>query len=198
VLIGDVSGKGVPAALTMAQMLAEFRLSVHETSSPAAVLGRLNEQLVARSRRGTFCSMCYVVVDLATGGIVGANAGHHPVMLISSSGAEDVLGASAPPAGLLSGLAWADTEIRLRPGDTLLMYTDGIIEARAGATRTSQDAPYVEYEVERLRRAARDHHGGSPEDLLLAVMRDVEEFCSPLSPHDDCTMIALRYLDHGQ
>jgi sigma-B regulation protein RsbU (phosphoserine phosphatase) len=198
VLIGDVSGKGVPAALTMAQMLAEFRLGVHESSSPAAVLGRLNEQLVARSHRGTFCSMCYVVLDLAAGRIVGANAGHHPVMLISSSGAEDLLGASAPPAGLLSGLEWADEEIGLRPGDTLLMYTDGIVEARAGATRTSLDSPHVEYEVERLRRAAGDHRGENPEELIQAVTRDVEEFCSPLSPHDDCTMIALRYLGHGE
>jgi len=198
ILIGDVSGKGVPAALTMAQMLAEFRLSVHDSGSPAAVLGRLNGQLVARSRRGTFCSMCFVIADLASGRIVGANAGHHPVMLVSEQGVRNLLRASAPPAGLLPDVAWTDEEARLQPGNVLLMYTDGIVEARAGTTRISPNDQLIEYEVDRLKRVATRHRDSSPEQLIGAVMRDVDAFCSPLSPHDDCTMIALRFLDDGK
>ena len=59
----------------MAQLLAEFRLSVQESRSPAGVLGRLNERLVAYSRRGTFCTICFVTIDLASGSWIGANAG---------------------------------------------------------------------------------------------------------------------------
>jgi serine phosphatase RsbU (regulator of sigma subunit) len=198
VLIGDVSGKGVPAALTMAQMLAEFRLSAHDTDSPAEVLARLNEQLVARSRRGTFCSMCFVIVDLASGRIVGANAGHHPVMIVSGDGSRTVVEASAPPTGLLPEIEWADEKTAMRPGETLLIYTDGIVEARSGATRTSLDDPFDEYGADRLERVVCEHFDAAPADLIDMVMRDVDLFCSPLSPHDDCTMIALRYLDDGQ
>ena len=101
-LIGDVSGKGVPAALTMAQLLAEFRLCATGADSPAEVLRRLNERMVVRSRRGTFCTAALVALNLGTGNFMGANAGHHPVLRISSDRS----------VHLLAGLGSADRDPR--------------------------------------------------------------------------------------
>jgi len=197
VLIGDVSGKGVPAALTMAQVLAEFRLSAGIADSPAEVLGRLNERLVEVSQRGTFCTMSYVVIDLRNGRLVGANAGHHPALLISADGTESLLGASAPPVGVLPGIVWQDVSAELRPGETLLLYTDGIVEARSGGTQVPEGGSPNEYQIEGLERVVRAHAESTLHELIEAVLVDVRQFCSPLSPHDDCTMIAIKYRGNG-
>ena len=96
-LIGDVSGKGMPAALTMAQILAEFRLFALGSDSPAEVLRQLNERLVERSQRGLFCTIAAVAINLTNGNILGANAGHHPLAVVSEDRSVTLLGASGPP-----------------------------------------------------------------------------------------------------
>ncbi len=196
-LIGDVSGKGVPAALTMAQLLAEFRLNAPGVSSPAELLGRLNDGLVKRSLRGLFCTVAVIAIDLRDGGLMGANAGHHPMMVISPTEVTTTLDASGPPIGILPGISWEDVTMTISPGDTLLFYTDGIVEARASDDGEDSGSELVEYGLEGLERVAEAYHGCEPRELIDAIIRDVHRFCSPLAPHDDCTMIALRYLGHG-
>ncbi len=193
VLIGDVSGKGVPAALTMAQLLAEFRLCALRSASPAEVVGRLSERLAARSQRGTFCSLLFATIDLASGMIVGANAGHHPMLVVGPDRLATVLEASGPPAGILPGARWQDATVTLAPGETLLMLTDGIFEARSGATQAPDAGHGLEYGLEGLRRVLQRLEGAGPRGIIEEVMADVQTFCAPLSPHDDCTMIGLRY-----
>jgi sigma-B regulation protein RsbU (phosphoserine phosphatase) len=196
-LIGDVSGKGVPAALTMALLLAEFRLCATGAESVGEVLRRLNERMVARSRRGTFCTAALVALDLSTGTLTGANAGHHPMLRISSGRVSSVLPASGPPLGILSGLGWKNETILIEPGETLLLYTDGIAEARSGAIEDSEETRPVEYGVEGLRDLVHRGVDPAPRALIDAVLADVDHYCSPRAPHDDCTMIALRYHGHG-
>ena len=196
-LIGDVSGKGMSAALTMAQLLAEFRLYAAGAESPAEVLRNLNERLVTRSRRGLFCTVSLVAIDLRTGRFVGASAGHHPMLLVSESGVATTLEASGPPIGILPGISWEDLKGTAGPGDTLLFYTDGIVEARAGTTVVPTGGSTVEYEIDNLKAAVHANHGSDPRQLVDAVIRDVHQFCSPLPPHDDCTMIALKYRGNG-
>ena len=192
-LIGDVSGKGMSAALTMAQLLAEFRMGARGVRSPAELLRRLNERLVTRSRRGMFCTVSLVAIDLRTGSFTGANAGHHPMLVVSRKEVATTLEASGPPIGILPGISWDDTTGTVSPGDTLFFYTDGIVEARAGTTVVPADSPTVEYDIDNLKAAVHAHHNDEPQRLVEAVMHDVVQFCSPLSPHDDCTMIALRF-----
>lgn len=196
-LIGDVSGKGVPAALTMAQLLAEFRLCAPGAASPAEVLSRLNERLVSRSRRGLFCTMAAVAINLVTGRILGANAGHHPVVRVSRGGVGTVLEASGLPIGVLADAAWEDEASAVEPGDSLLLYTDGIVEARVGVAGSADGGEPEEYGIERLMTTARSGAGGGPEQLVQSVICDVDRFCAPLAAHDDCTLIAMRYLGHG-
>jgi serine phosphatase RsbU (regulator of sigma subunit) len=188
-LIGDVSGKGVPAALTMALLLAEFRLCATGAESTAEVLRRLNRRMVARSRRGTFCTALLVALNLRTGRVIGANAGHHPVLRIAPGGVASCLSASGPPLGILEDADWSDEEAVLAPRETLLLYTDGIVEARRGAAGGEADE---EYGLAGLERLALDRSTVSPRELVEAVLADVERFCNPRSPHDDRTMIALK------
>lgn len=196
ILIGDVSGKGVPAALTMAQLLAEFRLCARDSLSPAKVLSALNSSLAERSQRGMFCTMCYFVLDLKSGQAVCANAGHLPALRVSSTGAAYFGGASGPPAGILVEGAWEDTAVTLDPGDAVLLYTDGIIEARLGPAserETLIGAP-EQFEADRLAATAQRAAGETPRKLIGAVLDEVQQFCAPLPPHDDCTLISVRYL----
>ena len=195
-LIGDVSGKGVPAALTMALLLAEFRLCAAGAESTAEVMRRLNERMVVRSRRGTFCTAALVALNLRTGNLMAANAGHHPVLRFSSDQATTILPASGPPLGILPGVEWRDEEEVVRPGETLLLYTDGIAEARKSDGEVTEGREDDEYGLEGLERVARDQSENGPQALIEAVLEDVDRYCSPLAPHDDCTMIALKYHGH--
>ena len=77
------------------------------------------------------------------------------------------------------------------------MYTDGIVEARASTTQIESDETIDEYQMDRLEQLVQSQHTEGPGPLIRAVMRDVHQYTSPLSPHDDCTMIALRFEGHG-
>jgi sigma-B regulation protein RsbU (phosphoserine phosphatase) len=196
-LIGDVSGKGVPAALTMAQLLAAFRLCAPGARSPSELLARLNEGLVERSRRGMFCTVAVVAIDLRDGRVLGANAGHHPMLCVSEGGVVNALEASGPPIGVVSGASWQDDAAVIEPGETLVFFTDGIVEARSGGTLVPGAEVETEYGTGRLRRTVGESYQSSPRRLIEAVLADVEDHCSPMAPHDDCTMIALRFKADG-
>ncbi len=192
-LIGDVSGKGMPAALTMAQILAEFRLCAPGTASPAEVLRQLNERLVVRSKRGLFCTIAAVSINLVNGNILGANAGHHPLAVVSRDRSVTLLDASGPPIGILPDATWSDERAVVEPGDTMVFYTDGIVEARAGVTMGPGRSEVVEYGVDKMIEAAQTSADAGPQSMIEAIIHDVDRFCSPRAPHDDCTLIALRY-----
>ena len=196
ILIGDVSGKGVPAALTMAQLLAQFRLLSRDLDSPGDILKELNRGLVKRSQRGMFCTLCYLTVDLNNGHVVCANAGHHPVVRIGRGGVTTFGDATGPPAGILPEGPWVETRSILEPGDSLLLYTDGIVEARSMTTiveGATSSAP-IEYEEEGLHRCVSKLYGQPVQALIEAVIHDVQRYTAPAVPHDDCTMMAMRYI----
>lgn len=194
VLIGDVSGKGVPAALNMAQLLAQFRLFAKDESSPAKVLAALNEDLTKRTQRGMFCTMCYILLNLRTGLVRCANAGHHPAAILGASGVASRGEATGPPAGILPAAPWTDEEWTIAPGDMVLLYTDGVAEARPSQAVTGADGAIEDYGLEGIMRAAGQLDAREPRELIGAINEDVRVFCAPDAPHDDCTMIAVKYL----
>lgn len=191
-LIADVSGKGMPAALAMARLLGDFHLHARETGSPAEVLRQLNNTLAKRSQRGMFCSMCYIMLHLPTGTVTMANAGHPPPLRLGARGFEALGNATGPPAGIVPETTYTDEQATLLPGETVLLYTDGFVEARRA--EPAADGTYVELGVNGIAEAAMAHHTLAPHALLDALLRDVEAFCAPKTPHDDCTLAALRYL----
>ncbi len=192
ILIGDVSGKGVPAALTMAQLLAEFRLSARENQSPADVLQSLNIDLVARSQRGMFCTLSYAILELETGTLVCANAGHLPALIVNDKASEFFAEASGPPIGILSESSYDDVTTTLEPGSLVLLCSDGITEAKA--CLSSGPNIEIEFGMERLQALAKKNTAKTPKNLIDTVYWSIVGHCAPNVPHDDCTMIALRYL----
>ncbi len=189
IFIGDVSGKGVPAALAMAQLLTEFRLSARETTTPKDVVRALNAGMTKRSEQGMFVTVLWLLLDPKTGRARWSNAGHHPPVRIGRNGAVLLAEASGPPIGVLPGDLWEDQETTIDPGDTILLYTDGVVEAQPAAAPTALQ----EYGAERLCRVAATFYGRSPKELIDGINEDVRRFCEPSAPHDDVTMIAVRY-----
>ena len=187
-LIGDVSGKGVPAALTMAQILAEFRMLVRDIESPAELLQELNHRMVRRSRRGMFCTLSYARLDLISGSLVWANAGHLPALIISPETNAYKGEASGPPLGVVEDVSWSEDALMLEPGTTLLYFTDGIIEAHP------REAGAEEFGLSRL--WGTPEYGVSPKFVLEDVNDALKSFLKGAEAHDDCTMLSLRYLGH--
>lgn len=192
-LIGDVSGKGVPAALTMAQLLAEFRLCARDCFSPSHVFKQLNETMCKQGVRGTFCTLSYVILNLGTGRVLCASAGHHPAMAVGKGDLRIFGNATGPPVGILPDNPWVNTDAKLKPGETLVLYTDGIVEARAQHTRTGKASSPDEFGMENLGRVAVQCHHSTPREMVDAINKEARDFCAPAAPHDDCTMIALKY-----
>jgi serine phosphatase RsbU (regulator of sigma subunit) len=144
-----------------------------------------------------FCTVAVVAIDLRDGRMIGANAGHHPMVVVSEDRTATLLEASGPPIGVVPEISWQDETATISPGETVMFYTDGIVEARSGATRIPGTTPEGEYGMSRLERAVRERYPSSPRQLVEAVVNDVHDYCAPMSPHDDCTMIALRYKGDG-
>jgi sigma-B regulation protein RsbU (phosphoserine phosphatase) len=118
------------------------------------------------------------------------------VLRISSDGVSTFLPASGPPLGILEGADWSDETSVVRPGETLLLFTDGIVEARDGRAEPDTIRDDDEYGIEGLIKIARARNQDPPRRLIEAILADVDAHCSPLAPHDDCTMIALKYNGH--
>lgn len=191
IMVGDVSGKGVPAALAMAQLVAEFRLRVQSEDGPRRVLEALNRDLAERSEYGMFCTMHYLVIDLRDGTLRSANAGHHAAVVAGAGGVDLFGAASGPPLGVLTGASWREIEGRLRPGDTLTLFTDGVTEASAGEHAGPGRA--AEFGVEGLCAAVAAAMGDHPRQLVESMGAAVRAYCAPHAPDDDCTLVALRY-----
>lgn len=194
-LIGDVSGKGMPAALAMARILAEFRVLVSLKLSPKRVMIELNKEFVQRTQQGMFCTLCYLTLDLNTGKVRCTNAGHFSVIKINQFETSEFGQSTGVPIGILLDEHWSETETTIEKGDTLLLYSDGIIEARGSTTHIGDESPSMpdQYGTPALIGLSRDMAGESPKVLVKEIMKDVERFCEPGVPHDDCTLLALRY-----
>ena len=204
ILVGDVSGKGAPAALAMAKLLAEFRVSSRGDAGPAEVLAELNSSFLRDSQRGMFCTMAYALIDLNTGVMRFANAGHHPASILNSEGVTEFGKATGPPIGIFEEQPWRDESLILSPGDLVLIYSDGIAEARPGDTSAitvgvgskneGGGAPSIQdYGTAFFETFLMIHRTDTPRKLILELNEDVLRYCGDTPPHDDCTLIGLRY-----
>src|SRR5919199_3280391 len=129
IIVGDVTDKGVPAALVMATTRTMLRASAQRLDSPGAVLERVNDVIVSDIPPNMFITCLYAILEPQTGRLTYANAGHDlPYRRTSSGGAEE-LRATGMPLGLLPGMGYEEKEIVLERGDSVLFYSDGLVEA---------------------------------------------------------------------
>jgi len=183
IVIGDVSGKGVPAALYMAKLGSDLRTLAFTQKDPATALERLNDLLAERSRRGMFATLLYIELDSQTGTLSLSNAGHLPLIIKKADGSVKKLSTTGgSPLGILAGMKFGQETAMLGPGDIVILYTDGIIEA--------MNAGEELYGYERF-EALIKKAPSLPEGLKSAIIEDVNKFTGLSPQHDDMTMVCF-------
>ncbi len=183
IVIGDVSGKGVPAALYMAKLGSDLRTLAFTEKDPASTLEKLNNLLAERSRRGMFATLLYIELESGSGSLVLSNAGHLPPLIKRADGSVIKLAAAGgSPLGILAGMKFGQDAANLDPGDTVVLYTDGIIEA--------MNAREELYGYERFEALVR-RSSSDPDSLKSAIIDDVNRFTGLSPQHDDMTLVCF-------
>jgi len=185
IAIGDVSGKGVPAALLMAVLHASVRgQAMHTEDNLATLIGNVNRLIYDASAKSHFATLFYAQYDAAARKLVYVNAGHNPPVLLSASGTVEWLGPTGPGAGLTKLSRYTHRELTLEPGDLLVAYTDGFTE--------SMNKENEEYGEERLLAAIQRLRTSSPAAMIAGLMESADGFVAGAPQHDDMTAIVLK------
>jgi sigma-B regulation protein RsbU (phosphoserine phosphatase) len=183
VAVGDVSGKGIPAALFMAVAVTLLRTLARQLGGPQQILARLNEELEAQNPRGMFVTMA--CLEVRGSKVTGANAGHDASLLVRASGSlASVFPSSGTPLGLMPGQAYASETLELAAGDTLVLSTDGVSEAH-----DTQSALFGE---ERMRACFASGAGKTAAESVERLMQAVRAFAAGAPQSDDITILAVR------
>lgn len=191
IAIGDVSGKGVGAAIYMTLTKGILQAHAEEDVSPKNVLGKVNRLLYKTIEKNSFVSMFYAILDTKKGTLLYSRAGHNPGILCSSQGEKTKLLLSKGMAlGLEEGNVFSSTlleeEIALNHGDVFVLYTDGFTEA--------MNEKHEEYGEDSLIKLIENNRNLSPKDLLSLILKDVKKFVDNYPQHDDMTLVILKRL----
>lgn len=185
-VIADVSGKGIPAALFMMRAKTAIRGLAESGREPAEILYRANNTLCEGNDAEMFVTVWLGIVDLATGRMKCANAGHEYPMLMRVGGDFELFKDRHGLAlAAMEGVRYREYEIELHPGDRLFVYTDGIPEAI--------DEQVEQYGVERLTGALNAVKDEDLKDALPAIRRDIADFAGGAEQFDDITMLGFAY-----
>lgn len=189
-VMADVSGKGVPAALFMVIAKTLIKNRALMGGSPAEVLSYANDQLCEGNDAQLFVTVWMAIIELSTGKGLAANAGHeHPAIKRAGGEWELVTYRHSPAVATMEGMVFKEHEFELNPGDKLYVYTDGVAEAT--------DAHDELYGTERMLNALNREAEASPEVLLKNVKADIDEFVGDADQFDDITMLGLYYFGKG-
>ena len=185
-VIADVSGKGVPAALFMMISKILVQNAAMAALSPAEVLRAVNNQICANNREEMFITVWFGILDTATGKITAANAGHEYPALMTSGGAFELLkDRHGFVIGGMEDIRYRDYELSLTPGSKLFLYTDGVPEAT--------NAENELFGTDRMLRALNEQPSAAPEKILKNVRRAVDGFVKDAEQFDDLTMLCVEY-----
>jgi sigma-B regulation protein RsbU (phosphoserine phosphatase) len=186
IALGDVSGKGIPAALFMAVVVTVLRTLARHLVDPAEILRRLNDELVEQNPRGMFVTMQCLVFDLAARQVSFAGAGHHQLAIVSRGRPPRLACVSSGrPAGLMAFNPIERETLPLEAGDTFVLFSDGVSEAM-----NVVDDFYGEDRLMAVLAAAAD---GTVADIVKRVVADVHAFANGAKQSDDITVLAVRY-----
>jgi serine phosphatase RsbU (regulator of sigma subunit) len=184
-VIADVTGKGVPAALMMAVARTLIRAETGRGHSAGSVLQRVNELIISDNRSPLFLSALYAVLDVQTGVLRYASGGHNPPLCLRRvSGEVEELPARGYLLGAFGGVSFSEHETVLAAGDALLLFTDGISEARDGEGRF--------FGEERLKAAVAAAGDCSAEEIVQALVTAVDRFTGSVDQTDDLTLLVAK------
>lgn len=185
IVIGDVSGKGVPASLFMGITQTVIQIALREIDDLATAVGRANQFLSRDNRKSMFATLFCGVLELSSGTLTYCNCGHNPPLVLRAAGACEGLATCGPALAVVAPVAYRPRTIVLAPGDRLLLYTDGITEA--------ENATQEQFGEDRLAAACGAPCGAAAQDLVEEVVRRVDEFASGAPQSDDIACVALCY-----
>jgi len=183
-MLADVSGKGMAASLLTASLEALSAGPIEMGLPPDEISRQVGTRLHKRTPPEKYATAFLASLELDTGVFQFTNAGHNPALLVRADGKIERLGATGTPLGLLPGAEYRSEERTLEPGDTLVVYTDGITEA---ANQSDE-----EYSTERLEDICRTHNHDEITDLVTAIEQDLEMFCDGVPFNDDVTLVLMR------
>ncbi|MCD8193267.1 MAG: SpoIIE family protein phosphatase, partial [Tannerellaceae bacterium] len=186
-VIADVSGKGVPAAIYMAISRTVIRAIAMSENSPAVCMERANEILCQESVNDMFVTAFYGILNIHTGNVIYSNAGHNPPIFLMK---KDASISSLPLTndlilGAMSKIRYHEKMIQLAPGDSLLLYTDGVTEARNNKNEL--------FGEKRLEEICTGFMSASPKAIIDQVTQAVTEFEKGKEQSDDITLLAIKY-----
>lgn len=184
VTLGDVAGKGSPAALLMALLLAVLRTLVDEALDPPQLMSRLNVQICRHSPASRFITLFFAVYSPATGHLTYVNAGQNPPLLRRQDGRYERLHGTGVALGMFDGSTYASAETTLRPGDALILYSDGITEA--------EDPAGCPFEEAGLEQIVSSYAAMSAAEIGTAVLKAVERHAKAPRFADDLTILILK------
>jgi serine phosphatase RsbU (regulator of sigma subunit) len=182
VALGDVTGHGIEAAADMAMAKFVFRSLAREHAEPSDFLQSANDVVVGEIAPGKFITMVYVVIDPRTGDVAVAGAGHPAPRILEADGHVIPLDARGLVLGVEPGQSYEDVHGRLEPGDAVVLYTDGVLEARVDGKL---------YGHERLDRVLAERSALAPSQLAQAVLDDCRAFARG-ELADDCAVVVVR------
>jgi len=188
-VIGDVAGKGVPAALIMATFRAQLRARRDVDEGPAATVAAVSRLLRETASTRGFVTCCYAALEPRTGDLLYASCGHPEGIVLRRGGGLEELENCGPALGIFEDERFVERRLAIRPGDSLVLYTDGLTEA---ASPTGEP-----FGVDRLRAELARNASGGAGAIAGELVRCVTEFVS--SPHlaDDLTLFVLKRLPAG-
>lgn len=188
-ILGDVSGKGVPAALLMAITIAVFRSSKNSNLRISDIVSNINNTFAESNNDLMFVTVLAGKLDMETGHLVYCNGGHNPMLLVGPDGTANYVKCRADVAcGIMEGFQFHDQEIDIQKGSTLFVYSDGVTEA--------ERADKAQYSEERFAKWAEDKckDGSlSCQDLVESLEQDVKAFTEGNEQSDDITVVAIKY-----
>ncbi|HTZ56812.1 MAG TPA: PP2C family protein-serine/threonine phosphatase [Acidobacteriaceae bacterium] len=186
VLVGDASGKGLAAALTIASVQASLQTAAAFTGNDLTSLLRVvNCQAYSSLLAGRYATLFYAVLDRAACTLRYVNAGHNPPLILRRDGSTEWLDPSGPPVGLLAEAIWQEGIVRLQPADRLVIYTDGVTEACSPSGE--------EWGVDGLLRAVEDHSTEDAAESVRSILDAMDDFSGGVQ-RDDATVAVLRVL----
>jgi sigma-B regulation protein RsbU (phosphoserine phosphatase) len=186
VCIGDVSGKGVPAALFMAISKALIRSRAKNDLSTASILTHVNDEIDATNEAAMFVTVFLAIIDIRTGNMLYTNAGHNPSYITREAGQLERLDSlHGPVVGALGGVAYKEDSTNLLKGDLLLAYTDGVTEA--------MDSENNLFDESRLVDVLKAGDNNDPEQVIQSTLYAVKSFARGAEQSDDITLLSLLF-----
>ncbi|MBI4474799.1 MAG: SpoIIE family protein phosphatase [Acidobacteria bacterium] len=186
VTLGDVSGKGIGAALVMTSLHATCRALVHHVHAIEHITSILNQTLVETTSASTFVTLMIVLVDPVSGRLHYISAGHNPPVIVSPGGDAILLeGASGPPVGLFSHMSYRREIRAIETGSVLVIFTDGVSEA--------ENENAEQFGADRLINVIRNARRSSANEIHTGIRAALKEFVGDTPTHDDATLIVLKF-----